>query len=114
MEQRKKELTELLNKLFKIKDVNYTDLNQVIPFTGHITELRELEEKYPKLGLARFDTEQEGISVMSLIATITDILCDTRLAFEVSDEFVGVKDLNEKTKEKNDIKILSTLWYKKP
>jgi hypothetical protein len=60
-----------------------------------------LAEKYdPKLGIANINKHNEGISTLSIMATITDILIDDRLAFEVDDDgfVVGVCWYNDTVK----------------
>lgn len=74
-----KRLIEILDSLLSIKDMTYSDFNTVIPFGEDVSELRELEKKFPELGIARYDTKNEGISTLSLLATVTEVLCGKRL-----------------------------------
>jgi len=73
-------LEELFTKLFKLLDMRYEDFNTLYPAGDKKEELRKLEKEYPELGLARYDTENEGVSVISLLATVTDIFCGKRFA----------------------------------
>lgn len=91
---RKKRLLDMLNKLLEIRDIKYDDLNKVVSFGDKVEDLRELEEEYPELGIARYNTEEEGISVFSLIASITDVLIGKRLGIDVS-HFEGYEDTDD-------------------
>lgn len=95
MEERKQELIELLNKLFEILPMTYEELNRIFPYTNSKRrgKLRKLEKENVKLGLAAYDTPSEGVSTLSLIATITDVLCDARLGFIVAKngDIIGVR-----------------------
>jgi len=83
MEEKEKYLVDMLNKLFKIKNITYGEFNKLISFGDKVPELRELEKEFPKLGLAAFDSEDEGISTLSIMATITDVLCGKRFSIIV-------------------------------
>ena len=74
---RKDQVIELLNKAWKtIEPPSYEEFNRILPATN-IAQLIALESKDERLGLAGDDN---SLSVLSLIATITDILVDDRLA----------------------------------
>ena len=86
MKDKKKELVEVLNKMIELSEpITYEEFNTVIKAKDK-KKLRALEKNNNKVGLARFDTEDEGISTLSIIATITDVLADDRLAFVVEKE----------------------------
>lgn len=91
LDERKERLLDILNEMLKIRTVSYDDLNKVIPFEEKVNELRELEKKYPELGIARYDKDDEGVSFLSLIATITRVLCGDSLGLRVE----GFKDFDD-------------------
>jgi len=92
---RKQQLIEQLNGMIeRCEPINYDEFNKTVR-SKNIEELRAYEKKNPKVGLARYGTTREGISFLSMIATITDILTDDRLAFYV---------------EKDRI-IMGVVWY---
>ena len=97
------ELLTLLNQAWALIPLKpkYNDFNSKAPFGEAIPVLEELEKSNPKLGLADFEPYPleegrkpfegllrpvEGITVLSLIATITDVLCNRRLAAEISED----------------------------
>lgn len=92
MEKSKEEqIVELLNKAWDLlpEKPTYEELNKLLPMKENVGKLRELEEKNPSLGIAKYNTENEGISFLSIIATITDIYCGKRLGINVDiPEFV--------------------------
>lgn len=83
------ELENLLNNLFKVKNVEYDEFNSLITFKEKIPELRKLEKMNNNLVVARGDTELEGISTISIIATITRILCKNKVLSFVIDNING-------------------------
>jgi len=50
-----------------------------LPFGPDVEALREAEGQYPELGIARFGTPDEGISTISLLATVSAVFCGKRL-----------------------------------
>lgn len=76
-------LLEVLNKALKNSDLNYKTFNKIINVKSE-EDLIQLEKQEPKLGLTIRD-KKYCMSTLSLIATITDIFCDKRLAFEFDD-----------------------------
>ena len=87
MQYREDSLIKVLNELLEIRPLTYKDLSLVFSVgEENITKLRTLEKNNPKLGLARFDTSEEGFSVLSLIATITNYFCDKRLGVMVEED----------------------------
>lgn len=77
IDEKKNRLIEILNALLKIMpDITYGAFNKVFPAGDKIKELELLEKKYPKLHLARYGTPNAGVSVTSIISTITHVLCD--------------------------------------
>lgn len=75
-------LIDCLTRLFQIKPITYGELNHNIVFADDkeaLKKLRELEKEYPELGLAKYGTGEEGISFLSLFATITRFLCGKSL-----------------------------------
>ena len=72
-------LMKLMNLLAKINPNIYKECS--IPIASG-DNLAKLEEEFPELVIAKED-EQWTMTVPALIATITDILCDKKLAFQV-------------------------------
>jgi hypothetical protein len=77
MEER---LLEMLTKMFGIRPIFYEDFNKCFAIED-VGRLRELEEEYNELGIYGYDTENEGISTVSIISTITRVLIGSALAF---------------------------------
>lgn len=64
----------------------YHEFNTPLPWESAWDKLQELEkEKYPELGLVE---ASKGMTILSLISTITSVLCGKRLASQVSDDGV--------------------------
>ena len=98
-EGREERLLDTLNEMIRNSEPIYVkDFNKVARCK---TELIELEKKNDKIGLRLYDYEDQksgyAISTFSLIATITDILVDKRLAFSIDD---------------GDGRITGVQWYK--
>lgn len=92
---REDELIETLNKMIdSCNGIKLTDFNLDIPEKTKDL-LVNLEKENNKIGIKKLYPEGYGISVLSMIATITDILVDRRLAFIVDGEYItGVKWYN--------------------
>ena len=73
-----------LNKLFKLKNITYGEFNKLIAFDKEKEELLKLEKEYPELGIA--GENNDSISVISIIATITDFLCGKRFGVIVDND----------------------------
>lgn len=69
----------MLNSMIRSKDITYGEFNRLMPFGEHVQKLRDEEKKYPELGIARYETKEEGISTLTIIASITDVLIGKRL-----------------------------------
>jgi len=79
-------LLDVLNKLLSIKPLDYDALNVKVKYEGEdLDKLRALEQEYPELGLCNCDEPGDGISLLSLLATVTDILVGKRLAWVTED-----------------------------
>lgn len=96
------EVVEVINKMFELcEPVTYAEFNTLIK-AKDIKNLQKFEKEHPEVGLVKQD-KLEGISTLSIIATITDILIGERLAFIVNTEdndfiqgqIVGVKWLEK-------------------
>lgn len=94
IQDRKDLLVKLLNDVLARQDITYGELNRVIPFDD-VEALHKLERKYPDLGIARYGTGREGVSFLSLIATITRVLCDDSLAFVIPEQVATADEANE-------------------
>lgn len=93
-EERQGKLLIIFNKLLKIFSLKYDDLNKRFLVEGdQADELYKLEAQFEELGLSEHpDSDKQGVSILSLFATITDIFCNKRLAFNLDDNknLIGV------------------------
>jgi hypothetical protein len=111
MNKKIKELEKKLNLLWSKlpKKPTYNEFNSFFPFDENVPFLRQFERENKWVGIANYSNELEGISVISLIASIVDFLTDgTRLAVitEKNEEhedptIIGFQFLNINL-EKND------------
>ena len=97
METRKQEVLDIVNKMIELSEpIYYDDINKFYS-AKNSAKLFSVEKGMPKLGLASsfirdddgnlmFDYKKIGISVLSLIATITACLCDDRLGFCIGED----------------------------
>jgi len=115
---RKNELIEKLNETLKLcEPIDYNDFNIFIPVClDKKIELETYEKLNPKIGLANplkfgdvslFEEKTKGfvrvdktlgISILSIIATITDYLADFRLAAIINMDtgiIIGFKEYNK-------------------
>lgn len=118
MENKIKKLEEHLNYIWSLipDKPTYGEFNKVFPVGENIEKLRKFEKENQWFGIARYDTENEGLSILSMFASITDFLSDgCRLAFQTEAEedtpideqtIIGFKmiklDNTEKTTEINE------------
>ncbi len=89
---------DTINKMISLcEPVSYKNFNLFLRAKNK-EALRQAEEENDKIGLANYDLDNEGISTLSIIATITDILTDKRLAFKIDDDgmITGVQWYKEK------------------
>ncbi len=63
----------------------YYKFNSLMSVNDNKMVLRKLEEYNTKLGIARYDQTDEGITTICFMATITDLLIGERLAAEVDE-----------------------------
>ena len=95
-ENKKDKVIETLNMMLSIcEPIKYKEFNKVLK-AKNINQLRNYEETNNTVGIAGHGTDNEGISTLSIIATITDILCNKRLSFQIDDNsnIVGVQWYN--------------------
>lgn len=99
MKARKQEVIDTLNKMIELSEpIYYDDINRFYRAKDGDNML-SVEKGMPKLGLASpfirgdggvliFDYEDKkiGISTLSLLATISDCLCDDRLGFIIAEK----------------------------
>lgn len=78
MENKIKKLEEHLNYVWSLiqHKPTYGEFNKVFPVGDNVDVLRNFEKENEWLGIARYDTENEGISIISLFASIVDYLSD--------------------------------------
>lgn len=101
--KKKDEVIKTINKMLKLcKPISYGVFNKKIKAID-IKKLRKEEKKNDKLGICDFDKLTEGVSTLSIIATITDILCGKRLAFIID---------NNDLKKINNAKLTGVCWSK--
>lgn len=89
MASKEEYLISMLNSMIKSKDITYGEFNHLIPFGVNTQKLRDEEKKYPELGIARYGTVEEGISTLTIMASITDVLIGKRLGVNLG----GSKDI---------------------
>jgi hypothetical protein len=92
MEARKQKVLDVINKMIELSEpIYYDDINRFYRAKDS-DNIISAEKEMPELGIAcpttrgsdgkwTSDNDTIGISTLSLIATITDCLCDDRLAF---------------------------------
>lgn len=84
MKEKIKKLEEHLNYVWSLipEKPTYGEFNKVFPVGDNVEILRNFEKDNEWMGIARYDTEDEGISILSMFASITDYLSDGwRLSF---------------------------------
>ena len=76
-------LLDVLNKAWGLlrENPNYDTFNQTLEAADPVT-LDELEAEFPQLGL----TPDGALTTLSILATVTDLLCGKRLAARVEDD----------------------------
>ena len=96
------QMIKIINEMWKTIPyrVYYDDFNKVFPVNENKYKLRELEKQDNRIGIAKFDTKYEGISILSFMTTITDLLVGKRLSA------ICDKDKNGK------LYIKGWAWYK--
>ncbi|MFA5154369.1 MAG: hypothetical protein WC554_17615 [Clostridia bacterium] len=113
LKERKDRVIKILNDLFKLcQPITYGDFNKKIEAIDS-NKLYEYEQSNPEAGLLNMSSGEDpnslkfGISTLSIIATITDILVGDRIAFCISDG----KDEKESSKDITKDTILGVDWY---
>ena len=78
-------LLTMLNKMLLVYpgELTYGNLNKKFPFKENVSMLHEVEAVFPELGLANCESAADGVSILSLMATITHVLCGKRVGVEV-------------------------------
>jgi hypothetical protein len=80
-------LIELLNKLAAIEPGLYRSCHRVVVGPEHDSALLGLEKEYPEIGLSLLDTSGKyQMTFASLLATVTDVLCGSRLCFNIRED----------------------------
>jgi hypothetical protein len=124
LKERKDRVLKVLNDLIKLcQPITYDEFNKKMEAIDS-NKLYEYEQTNPEAGLLNMGTAEEpnsvkfGITTLSLIATITDILVGDRLAFCISDgkdegdapkdTIVGVdwyyENISKKKEKKDEVK----------
>lgn len=84
--QKLEKLVNVLNEMISnCEIIKYDEFNKVFKVKNK-EQLRKLESEVPEVGICKYDTEDEEISTLSIIATITDILVGKRLAFSLEED----------------------------
>jgi DNA-binding NarL/FixJ family response regulator len=101
IQERKQELLDALNKTLElVEPITYAQFNTKIAPVS-VEKLQEFEKLNPKVGLCNLAGDQgNGISTLTLLATVTDYLCDQRIC-------VLVEDSPEQ-------QIVGFAWYEEP
>ena len=98
-------LIEMFNKMLEIKGLTYSDFNKVIPFNNEEFEkLEKLEKEYPELGIyigEDLGNNLKGVSMLSLIATITDVFFNKRFGLNID----GDDNIQDKSERLNSSKV---------
>lgn len=63
----------------------YSDFNEIVGVDSNKNLLRYLEKQHREFGIANYDKENEGITTLTLLATITDLLIGKRLCACLND-----------------------------
>lgn len=85
-EMKEEKLLTVLNKMIKVLDpIKFEDMNMDFTATDQ-AGLLTLEVEHTEVGIKDKDNGIVCSSVAALIATITDILVEKRLAFQIDDE----------------------------
>jgi len=85
MDKKVKKLEEHLNFIWSLilDKPTYGEFNKVFAVKDNVDILRNFEKENSWFLIARYDSDNEGISILSIFANITDFLTDGwRLAFE--------------------------------
>lgn len=92
MQDKKLKLIYTINTMIDLcEPIKYSDFNKYL-IAKDVKLLRQAEERNPYIGISKHDTPEEGVSILSIIATITDILVGDRLLFLLDNEdmIIGV------------------------
>jgi hypothetical protein len=86
---REDELIVVLNKILEVlKPLKYEDLNNLFP-EGENGSLERIEREDTRIGIRpiTYASPEHGwcVSTLSILATITDVLVDKRLALQIDD-----------------------------
>lgn len=97
---KEQKVIDIVNKMISLcKPFKYNEFNIFLPAQNKEALYKE-ENLNSEIGLSYHEGE-DGISTMSIIATITDILAQKRLAFQIDDDgfIVGVQWYKEENKK---------------
>jgi len=86
LEERRNRLLVLLNKLVAQpggEDMYWHSRPTMLVIPSE--EALALEKEFPELGLKKLSEENYAVTIASLLATVTDVLCGRRLAFQLHD-----------------------------
>ncbi len=88
MTKKEKYIIDMLNDVLKLfpQSLTYGEFNKKFYFDKNVEKLRKLEEKYPELGLCNCKETADGVSILSLFATITHVFCGKRIGNNVDIE----------------------------
>ena len=97
MEKRKQKVLDVINKMIELSEPIYYDDINVFYKVSDKDRLFSAEKNMQELGIANhfvrdnngnlvISYDAVGISTLSIIATITDCLCDSRLSFMIEDD----------------------------
>ena len=104
--ERQDQVLRAINIMLKLcEPIKYTEFNKFLPAkNGDV--LCKLEKRFPAIGISARPgekTEVWGITTLSMIATITDILCKKRMQFHIDEEeYIRGVSWFDPTKDGND------------
>lgn len=87
MENKIKKLEDHLNYVWSLipNKPTYGEFNKIFPVNDNVEILRNFEKEHKWIGIAKYNTKNEGISTISLFASIVDYFSDGwRLAIVTS------------------------------
>jgi hypothetical protein len=102
---KEKYLLEVLNSMLScLPEITYSEFNRMFIASDKL-KLMEYEQKYNELGLTKSDennNDWDAVSTLSIIATITDILCGKRLAIVCDEDTFIIKSFTFYIRNSNE------------
>lgn len=108
---------DIFNQLFKIYHITYGEFNKRFPLEKYGCDeqaLLALEKKHYELGLAGKDTKDFGVSVLSLMATITDVFTNGFRFSVLLQSIANKTGLTKGVFEDRRIESVELIYYPRP